>query len=242
MGRRVFTRYLLVLAFFVAVVGLSRGPAVAFAGWSLDALQLEFVFCMAVGSIVAFSFDSLSYVFRSINRNFAVTVAIVALLCARWLIRSIHVAIIVESVASSVIVFVVYYFDEGPVQWFCNLRPVKFYGAISYSFYVNSLIAIHVAGMIVGSLLGNHFLLRNGFAGVVLVAIAALAINTPFSWLTYSWIERPFMRFGRKLDGLIVARRFAAEAANVAQASPLLGAGGQPMDGTTLAPQHYPGS
>lgn len=202
MGRRIFTTYLLILAFYTLMVAWPAGYAPEIWKWSFVPLRFQFVFCMAIGVIVAFSYDTLSRLSLPIGRNAIIATAIVVLLGARW-VMPISLSLVVESLASSVIIFIVYYFQEGPVQRFCNLRIVKFYGAISYSFYLMSLFSIHVAGIVVADTLGHEFLAGHGLLGVVLVFVFALAICTPLSWLSYSVVERPFMRLGRQLAARI---------------------------------------
>lgn len=203
LGRRTFTTYLLLLAFYALIAGWPATGQVNFGRWNLNPLKMQFVFCITIGTILAFSSDSLSKFFSRTPRNAAVAIAIVVLLGARTVIPNMSICLVVECLASSVIIFVVYYFEEGPVQRFCNLPVVKFYGQISYSFYVNSLISIHVVGLMLAYLFGQDFLFQHGFLGGILISIGAVAVNTPLSWLTYSAVERPLMKLGRQLGGLI---------------------------------------
>jgi peptidoglycan/LPS O-acetylase OafA/YrhL len=164
---------------------------------------MQFVFCMVIGSILAFNVEPLKRFYARVNRDLAVATAVIVLLASRSVTPNIQLSLVVESLASSVIIFVVYYYDEGPVQRFCNLPVVKFYGKISYSFYVNSLLAIHLVGLLAAHVLGHDFLLLHGLLGGILVTIGAIALATPLSWLTYAAIELPLMKLGRRWGSAI---------------------------------------
>lgn len=215
LGRRVFTTYLLLLAFYLLIAGWQPATELQFGRWSINPLKMQFVFCMTIGTIVAFSSDSLSKFFAGKHRNVAVAIAIVALMSSRRLLPNLSTSLVVECVASSVIIFVVYYYEEGPLQRFCNLPIVMFFGRISYSYYANSLLAIHLVGLMLAYAFGQDFLLQHGLLGGILLTIGAVALNTPLSWLTYTAIERPLLKVGRQLAALITrlrsTRRLATE-------------------------------
>lgn len=213
LGRRTSTMAVMVITMLGAILLLNHVGMIHIGKWPMTALRLEFVACMAAGSVLAFSHDVIRQWPLPINRNWLVACAAILLIVARWNAPNISVSLIIESLASAVIIFIVYYFDEGPLQAFCNLRIVKFYGAISYSLYVISPLAIHVAGLLVRRWFGDSFLVEHGLVGVMVVVAIALLIGTSASWATYTWIEQPFMRFGRRLDRAVAGGRWREAAA-----------------------------
>ena len=78
-----------------------------------------------------------------------------------------------------------------------DCRPVRFYGKISYSFYL-----LHVLGIIVAyRLLSTFGLSFSGLpASVATVGVTALSVivTTPAAYFSWRFIEKPFINFGRR--------------------------------------------
>jgi peptidoglycan/LPS O-acetylase OafA/YrhL len=109
----------------------------------------------------------------------------------------------VETLAALPIIYVVYYVDEGPLQWFCTLRFVRFLGRISYSLYILSALLIHGIGSVMlltipASFITAHGLLMNVMAAAVLFSLACL-----LGRLTFHFIEQPFMAYGHRVNAIV---------------------------------------
>jgi exopolysaccharide production protein ExoZ len=69
----------------------------------------------------------------------------------------------------------------------------RFYGRISYSFYLLHLIGIAAAIQMFGATS-----LPAGM--VVLSALVAVAATTPMAWLSWLFVEKPFIALGRRFE------------------------------------------
>jgi len=89
---------------------------------------------------------------------------------------------------------------------------VRFYGRISYSFYLLHFPVLYALSLVALRLLPAETLLRwPNFAAICLGAASVLAV-TPLAWLTYVGVEQPGIRFSKWL-GDRWSRRSAARAA-----------------------------
>lgn len=207
-ARMPFKLYGLIVVFYLAVHIAISQPVIGLEKLPPNLTRADYLFCMMTGSFLFFSSARLRPIFSTHRRNILIACAIPALLLARWFILDIQLALLVEMIASSVIVYVVYYFDAGPLQTICQMPVMKFYGRISYSFYINSILSIRIAGPLVATILGANWVRGHGFAATLIAIGVALAINTPMSWLTHMLVEQPFTRLGRQI-GSLARRRYA---------------------------------
>jgi peptidoglycan/LPS O-acetylase OafA/YrhL len=136
-------------------------------------------------------------------------VAILWLPVSRYMIPWLPAGIAGESLAAAVIVATIYYADGTFLHRFCSLRFVKFLGDISFSFYLNSLLAIHVSGLLVGHLLPQPVIAAYGAWCNIAVLILSFAMNCVLSQFTWRYVELPFQNLGRRLAGRIRPRRLA---------------------------------
>ncbi|ENN84234.1 hypothetical protein RHSP_76892 [Rhizobium freirei PRF 81] len=211
LGRRTFTTYLLLVAFYLLSWAVPSDAYVIVNGWTFSALSTVFVFCFVIGTITAFIRQDLPQRPSWISQNALILISFIFLVLARWALPTIGGAVVIEALASAVIVYSVYYHAEGPLQWFCNLRIVKFFGLISFSLYVNSLLCIHISGQILTRLVPEAFIEANGL-GMNMIAVAlAAALVTVLSYLTFHFIEAPFMRAGKQISGLMEGRLQVAQ-------------------------------
>jgi peptidoglycan/LPS O-acetylase OafA/YrhL len=215
MGRRVITSYLMLVVFYFLHVALPDGFVVNVGGWLFSYLTPVFMFAFVVGTLTAFIRVDLPCRPSWISQNTLVYIALTILISARWLIPSISAALILECLAASVIVYSVYYHDEGSLQWFCNLPIVKFYGKISYSLYVNSLFCIYLSGGLLAYMVPVDFILKHGLLMNVVSVAVTVVLATPLSTLTFRYIEAPLMNFGRQIAKIIEARAIEAPISSV---------------------------
>jgi peptidoglycan/LPS O-acetylase OafA/YrhL len=82
-----------------------------------------------------------------------------------------------------------------PLDW----KLVRFYGRISYSFYL-----LHPLGMLTAERTLNAQALYNAgmpvSATLALMTLLAVLLTTPAAWLTWRLVEMPAIRLGRTLD------------------------------------------
>ncbi len=212
LGRRIFTTYLLLVVFYLLAWAIPPNAFILVNGWTFAALSTAFVFCFVVGTITAFIRQDLPQRPAWISQNALILVSFVSLVSARWALPTTGGAVVIEALASAVIVYSVYYHQDGPLQWFCNLPIVKFYGLISFSLYVNSLLCIHISGQILTRLVPAALIEGNGLIMNMIALGLAAALATPLSYMTFRFIEAPFMKVGKQIAALIESRSVAIRA------------------------------
>jgi peptidoglycan/LPS O-acetylase OafA/YrhL len=94
--------------------------------------------CFVVGCLIGFIGTDLPPKPAWLNREAISFCAFFILILARWIMPSTASSFYVESIASGVIIYNVYYHPGDIIPRFCNRPFVKFMGEISYSLYVNS--------------------------------------------------------------------------------------------------------
>jgi peptidoglycan/LPS O-acetylase OafA/YrhL len=91
---------------------------------------------------------------------------------------------------------------------------VRFYGRISYSFYLVNPLTLLVLWHI-PDLLGSIVLRAGGFAFVVALMLfgVSVAVTTPVAWVMYEFVERPGVSFRKKFapDGRTASEIGTAE-------------------------------
>ncbi|MEN3351415.1 MAG: hypothetical protein V7632_5050 [Bradyrhizobium sp.] len=112
------------------------------------------------------------------------------------------------------IVIYVFSFDQGFLSTLMHSKPLQMLGLWSYSIYMIHTFLFQVMRM-VGSYLSHKLhldmmiwydddkLLQLGSPGIALVPALVLSVVlvVPLAAVTYYWIERPAMEFGRRLTG-----------------------------------------
>ena len=78
-----------------------------------------------------------------------------------------------------------------------DFSVVRLYGRISYSFYLLHMLGILVANRIAGGVGLSDI---SPTVSQVITTVAAVAIATPAAYLSWRFIEIPFIAFGRKLN------------------------------------------
>jgi peptidoglycan/LPS O-acetylase OafA/YrhL len=121
------------------------------------------------------------------------SIAAIALLCFCGSQKQTAPIIALETLSSSLLVLLVAFRSSIGLFAALDLRPVHFYGRISYSFYL-----LHPIGMALAARLldarGLPVLLA-----ISVTTIAAIAVTTPMAWLSWRYVEKPFIAVGRRL-------------------------------------------
>jgi peptidoglycan/LPS O-acetylase OafA/YrhL len=155
--------------------------------------------CFIIGCLIGFVGADLPPKPAWLNRDAISFGALFILISARWFMPDIPSSFYVESMASAVIIYNVYYYPSDIIPRFCNRPFVKFMGEISYSLYVNSWICIFFIGTLLASIVPTDFIVQNGLLMNLSVVAATLVITVVISWMTFSLLEEPLMKLGRRL-------------------------------------------
>jgi len=83
---------------------------------------------------------------------------------------------------------------------------VRFYGRISYSFYL-----LHPLGIMLAIQCLSLFGLQPDVATIVLATVFAVLLTTPLAWLSWRMIEVPSKRWGKSQRGFAGAPRVALD-------------------------------
>ena len=127
-------------------------------------------------------------------------VALVAMLGARFLLGySSRWSLLVEGGASALLIGLLAYGPRMGVHDFLEWRPIRFLGRISYSFYL-----YHATTLALIVPAATWYMTASGtetrpFLAFLIVAVTAMFATTPLAFLSYNFIERPMMQFGRRL-------------------------------------------
>jgi peptidoglycan/LPS O-acetylase OafA/YrhL len=92
----------------------------------------------------------------------------------------------------------VYHLPEEPFFSFLDNQVVRFYGRISYSFYVLDFLILYLITSLVFRSFTANFLADNSIVAAFILALISIGIATPISYLSYLFIEKPFIRLGQK--------------------------------------------
>lgn len=153
--------------------------------------------CFVIGVLLSFIRHYLPKMSSRFSCDMLALTALALLICWRSFFLNRQPALIIKSLAAAVIVYDVYYREPGPIQWFCNLKFVQYLGEISYSLYVNALICTFIAGVTLKAVFPQSFISAHGLAYILLGRAVTFWLDMALSTLTYHYIERPFMTFGR---------------------------------------------
>ena len=83
---------------------------------------------------------------------------------------------------------------------------VRFYGRISYSFYL-----LHPLGIMLAIQCLSHFGLQPNVGTIVLATVLAVLLTTPLAWLSWRMIEVPSKRWGKSQRAFAGAPRVALD-------------------------------
>jgi peptidoglycan/LPS O-acetylase OafA/YrhL len=133
-----------------------------------------------------------------IGPNLAVIVALVAMvifcLCGT---KQAPFTLMLECLSAATLILLIAYREEMNLFRPLDFKIVRFYGRISYSFYLLHMIGIAVAWRIIGV---GPFPLSDLPISVAAIYFTGLAVSvtTPAAYLSWRFIEMPFINFSRK--------------------------------------------
>ncbi len=108
-----------------------------------------------------------------------------------------RLVLLVETGCSAVIVSALAYGSGTPLHRFLKLPVVRFFGMISFSFYlIHHAVLLVMENLVIAPVLGTNMdsLLRGLGAWLFTSTIASF-----FAWLLFEYVEKPGVAFGKKL-------------------------------------------
>jgi peptidoglycan/LPS O-acetylase OafA/YrhL len=93
----------------------------------------------------------------------------------------------------------VYHLPKEPLFSFLDNQVVRFYGRVSYSFYVLHFLVLYLVASFFFRSFKDSSLVDNSIAASFLLALVSIGIATPVSYLSYLFVEKSFIRLGQKL-------------------------------------------
>ena len=120
----------------------------------------------------------------------------VGMFCYCGTFRTPALILLLECVCASDLVIITAHFPLSIFKPF-DLRIVRFYGKISYSFYLLHLLGILLAHRIV-ELSGVSITEWPVTVGAITVTVLSILVTTPAAYLSWRYIEIPCINFGKK--------------------------------------------
>ncbi|MCP4618289.1 MAG: acyltransferase [Bradyrhizobium sp.] len=137
----------------------------------------------------------------------ALTFGALILMCFLGTRKQTAPVILLEIMASAWIIASIAFGPPNAVFRPLDFRIVRFYGRISYSFYL-----LHLLGMAMAVRVLAPFELQPNVTSIVVTTVLAVLFTTPLAWASWRMIEVPSKRFGRsqgKLAGREVGSRLS---------------------------------
>jgi peptidoglycan/LPS O-acetylase OafA/YrhL len=189
-SNRIFSKLLLVLCLIAALVVPS--------GNFLDG-ALQFVWMFYVGYLIPLCPVA---VWKYLGKNrliFVLSVGCAILVC--WLTPHFGNHAIPYALAASFLIASVYHLRGERLFAFLDGRLVRFYGRISYSFYLMHFIVLYAVAGLIFRTLRPGFLVDHSIEMSICLAILSISMATPISYLCYRFVEKTFIGLGKKLTG-----------------------------------------
>jgi peptidoglycan/LPS O-acetylase OafA/YrhL len=123
------------------------------------------------------------------------TLAAVALLLFCALRKQNPIVMMLECTSASVLIMMIAFSDWIRPFRILDVPIVRFYGRISYSFYL-----LHPIGIAVAFRILDTNSLPVG-AALAITALTAIAVTTVMSWPSWRLIEKPAIALGKRFDG-----------------------------------------
>jgi peptidoglycan/LPS O-acetylase OafA/YrhL len=117
------------------------------------------------------------------------------------------VKLLIDSFISAQIIGFVLLSYTPSVRRFLSLRPLVWLGDVSYSFYAYGNAILAVCALVVIASVPPEWLAGGPKAALVIVAsiTITLLVSLPLAWISYRWVEIPFMNLGRHMAGRLLS-------------------------------------
>ena len=151
------------------------------------------LYAFLVGVVLHFTGRHLVEALTTGNMKTFVAIAATAVLFYCGLQKQTGWTILLETLSSGCLITLIAFAPDLKVFSFLDSAWSNFFGLVSYSFYL-----LHMIGLSVAVWFSN-------FEGLPVIsaltsALLGVALTTPLAWISWRFIERPFIRLGRLLD------------------------------------------
>lgn len=194
LNRQLLMRWhLLVVTVLLAIPAVLKPGPVSF---------LNFLFMFYLGLMVPAWGKKLAWLVQTKSTTLGVfLVAVITMLIAKGTGTRPGVVMIMEAGGAFMLLVAVLYGNDNAVFRCLDARIIRFYGRISYSFYlidfpIMYVVAVTCLHLLPTQLLATHALLVN-----LLLAAVGVLISTGLACICYRWVELPGISLGRLLTG-----------------------------------------
>lgn len=194
LNRRVSMRWHLpIVAVLLAIPAVLKPGPVSF---------LNFLFMFYLGLMVPAWGPELARLVRTKAQSLGVFFAAVfIMLVAKGTGTRPGIVMLMEAAGAFMLLVAVLYGKDNSMFRCLDARIARFYGRISYSFYLIDFPILYIAAvaalhMLPASLVATHALLVN-----LMLAAVGVVLSTGLAFLCYQWVELPGIRVGRLLTG-----------------------------------------
>jgi peptidoglycan/LPS O-acetylase OafA/YrhL len=179
----------------IVLIGISSwGPYVHLLGGFTNLAPL---YAFIVGILIHFKSKQLASSLSS-GRAIAVAITSIALFCFCGSRTQSALVLLLECLSAATLIALIAWRPAMPLFKPLDFRPVRFYGQISYSFYLLHLIGITLTFRLTDPAAWNAAGFSRSLTTILATAIAIL-LTTPAAYLSWRFIETPAINFGKSL-------------------------------------------
>jgi exopolysaccharide production protein ExoZ len=179
----------------IVLIGVSSwGPYVHLLGGFTNLAPL---YAFIVGVLIHFKSKQLASSL-SPGRSVAVAITSIAVFCFCGSRTQSALVLLLECLSAATLIALIGWRPAMPLFKPLDLRPVRFYGQISYSFYLLHLIGITLAFRLTDPASWNTAGFSRSLTTILATAIAIL-LTTPAAYLSWRFIEVPAINLGKSL-------------------------------------------
>ena len=106
---------------------------------------------------------------------------------------------VVQGFGAALILMLVVFGPETPFARLLDWAPVRFFGRISYSFYLIHMKLMVVVGLAVLASVPSQLLTAHPILFGCFLLVLSIMVATPSAWFLNAWIEQPFVGWSKKL-------------------------------------------
>ena len=167
------------------------------------------LYAFLVGVVLHFTGRRLAEALTGNGRTFAAIVASAVLIYCGFQKQTGWI-ILLETLSSGCIIALVAFAPDLRLFRFLDATWSNFFGRVSYSFYL-----LHMIGLSIAVRFTN--IEGSPIVSALISTVLGVALTTPLAWISWQFIERPFVRLGRMLDSSPAERRQSHGAVNLAE-------------------------
>ncbi len=135
-----------------------------------------------------------------VARHCWVTIGFLCLCLAAWLLgRHLPAKLIFEAFGAAGLLAAVMYGPPFKVYRLLDSTVVKFYGRISYSFYLLHMNAMFALAALMLAGIPATMVTANPLLSNFIVFVSSMALVTPLAWLLHRYVEKPFIAWSKSI-------------------------------------------